>query len=152
MKYKGYELHGIFEYVCESETGEVNPFTIFANVTEERDGIIILERFQKFGKQPVSKTEMTKKMFEKYYAKLIPDEQLSQSEYTKRIMSDEEAIVKAKEELRTAIYKSETLNCNGSEGLRKINENKAMWLSRIIVLAEKALQEGDNNEQRLDSR
>ena len=53
------------------------------------------------------------------------------------MMSFEEAIKKADEELSKSIYYSECIN---NEGLRKVHSNKADWLSQVIFLAKKGLQ------------
>ena len=55
----------------------------------------------------------------------------------------EQAIEKAKEELSRASYLEE---CGANKGLRKMNANKAEWLSCLIYLAERCLSE-DNNGQ-----
>ena len=57
-------------------------------------------------------------------------------------MTNEEAIQIAEERLCTARYNAETLN---NKGLRKINENQAEWLSRIICLAKKQIPQKVKN-------
>lgn len=58
-------------------------------------------------------------------------------------MSDREAIELAKRELAFSIHISE---CGDNEGIRRIHEKRSSWLSVIIYLAEKFLE----NEQRSD--
>jgi hypothetical protein len=53
------------------------------------------------------------------------------------MMSFEEAIKKADEELDKIIYNSE---CNTNAGLRKAFSNKAEWFSVLVYLAKKGLQ------------
>lgn len=53
------------------------------------------------------------------------------------MMSFDEAIEKAENELAKLIHNSETLN---SAGLRTANSNKADWLSIVVYLAKKGLQ------------
>ena len=61
------------------------------------------------------------------------------------MMSDEEAIKRAENELAQAIYNSETLN---NPGLAKAYANKASYLSTLIYLAKKGLQaEKEGGEQ-----
>ena len=56
------------------------------------------------------------------------------------MLTDKEALEKANDELREAIWLSE---CGKNAGIRKINENKCAWLSIIIYLAKQALKGGD---------
>lgn len=49
------------------------------------------------------------------------------------MLTDEKALDIAKEELHSAIYLSE---CGGNAGIRKINSDKADWLSVLIYNAE----------------
>lgn len=57
-------------------------------------------------------------------------------------MTNEEAIQIAEERIYTSRYNAETLN---NKGLRKINENQAEWLSRIICLAKKQISKPVQN-------
>ncbi len=47
------------------------------------------------------------------------------------------ALATAKEELDKASYLEE---CGGNPGIRKMNANKANWLSRVVYLAELGLE------------
>ena len=49
----------------------------------------------------------------------------------------EVALEKAKNELSYAIHLGE---CGGNAGIRKMNDNKAAWLTRVIYLAERGLE------------
>lgn len=53
-------------------------------------------------------------------------------------MTNKEALEKARAELSQAEYLSETAT---KAGIIKINSNKAEWLSKVICLAEKSLEE-----------
>lgn len=55
------------------------------------------------------------------------------------MLTDKEALEKAKEELSRAIYLFE---CSRSAGIRAINEDKAEWLSVLIYLAEREMKGG----------
>lgn len=54
------------------------------------------------------------------------------------------ALATAKEELDKASYLEE---CGGNPGIRKMNANKANWLSRVVYLAELGIE----CEKRLDA-
>lgn len=53
-------------------------------------------------------------------------------------MTDIEAIAKCKKELDMALYQSETSNYPGIQTIHRI---KAEWLSRVLYLAQKAIND-----------
>ena len=53
------------------------------------------------------------------------------------MLSDKEALEKANNELRNAIWLSE---CGKNAGIREMNENKCDWLSIVIYLAEQGYE------------
>ena len=60
------------------------------------------------------------------------------------MMSFEEAIKKADEELDKIIYNSE---CNENAGLRKAYSNRLDWFAVIVYLAKKGLQAQKGGEK-----
>jgi hypothetical protein len=59
------------------------------------------------------------------------------------VLTDEKALDIAKEELHRAIYLSE---CGGNAGIRKINSDKADWLSVLIYNAEQNMRKEDEGK------
>ena len=59
------------------------------------------------------------------------------------MLTDEEALKIAKEELERALYLSE---CSRSAGIRAINEEKSEWLSVLIYLAEEGMRKEDEGK------
>ena len=56
-----------YEYICKKKDGEITPFTIYANVIDEKDGNVTIERAQRYGKFPISNATMSQKEFYEYY-------------------------------------------------------------------------------------
>lgn len=73
MIYKGHELIGHFHCCCRAESGDINEFTIFANVIGCTENTVTLERFQKFGIFFIGEITMSKEDFERYYEDILPD-------------------------------------------------------------------------------
>jgi hypothetical protein len=59
------------------------------------------------------------------------------------MLTDKEALKKANDELRNAIWLSE---CGKNAGIRKMNENKCDWLSIVIYLAEQGMRKEDEGK------
>lgn len=56
-----------YEYVCKTKEGEITPFSIYANIIDEKDGNVTIERAQKYGEFPISNMIMSQKEFYQYY-------------------------------------------------------------------------------------
>lgn len=62
-------------------------------------------------------------------------------------MTDIEAIAKCKKELDMALYQSETSNYPGIQAIHRI---KAEWLSRVLYLAQKAINDAEKPKTNAD--
>lgn len=60
-----------YDYICMPENGKITPFAIVANIIEETENNVTIERAMDFGNFKIAPATMSKKTFAEFYRKNI---------------------------------------------------------------------------------
>lgn len=59
-----------FDYICCGKYGDINEFSIFANIISKDDKYVTIERYQRYGQFKCSNNTMRIEDFKRFYRKI----------------------------------------------------------------------------------